>query len=415
MTAEVAILNRYGLAIAADSAVTIGSERVWKTTNKIFSLGPQHDIGIMVYGSGDFCGFPWEIVIKAFKRKYAKRKQFRKLEECLKEFRNYLDDSRWNNPIHERLCSLSIIIKELGDLRNRVPSQSSKSFRKAINDTLDQWISEASSLNNCIESSDMEMFYNEFGGDIEIFRKELFSEHFPKYLNDKLVRYLFSYVSSEECVSGYESGVVLCGYGESEDYPVLLELTVDGRYSGKTRCWEARSANLNTDGLQAAQIIPFAQRDMTNLFMEGISPAYRTYVLKMMALLLENKTKSIIDNFLGNDDEKLVERAIQKRTDLETLKLIKKDLLDFREKKFVQPLMSNVQGLPREEMAAMAESLVELTSLRRKIDSVVQSVAGPVDVAFISKSDGFIWMKRKHYFRRDLNDEFFIRKQNQES
>jgi hypothetical protein len=63
MTAEIAIINRSGIALAADSAVTVGRERVWKSANKLFSLGPHNSIGVMVYNSGDFIGFPWEIII----------------------------------------------------------------------------------------------------------------------------------------------------------------------------------------------------------------------------------------------------------------------------------------------------------------------------------------------------------------
>ena len=36
-----------------------------------------------------------------------------------------------------------------------------------------------------------------------------------------------------------------------------------------------------------------------------------------------------------------------------------------------------------------------------------ETVGGPVDVVFISKGDGLIWMKRKHYFNPDLNAHFF--------
>jgi hypothetical protein len=35
------------------------------------------------------------------------------------------------------------------------------------------------------------------------------------------------------------------------------------------------------------------------------------------------------------------------------------------------------------------------------------SVGGPIDVAVISKIDGFVWIKRKHYFDPALNHQFF--------
>ena len=58
----------------------------------------------------------------------------------------------------------------------------------------------------------------------------------------------------------------------------------------------------------------------------------------------------------------------------------------------------------------MAEALVEITSLRRRVDSDVESVGGPVDVAVISKGDGFIWINRKHYFDSALNMDFPVRR-----
>ncbi len=36
-----------------------------------------------------------------------------------------------------------------------------------------------------------------------------------------------------------------------------------------------------------------------------------------------------------------------------------------------------------------------------------ETVSDPIDVAVISKGDGFVWIKRKHYFERELNQHFF--------
>jgi ATP-dependent protease HslVU (ClpYQ) peptidase subunit len=89
MTTEIAILNRQAIALAADSAVTIGRQRVWKTANKLFSLAPHNDIAIMAYGSGDFISFPWETIIKCFRRKVG-TKQFAKTEDCASQLVSYL-------------------------------------------------------------------------------------------------------------------------------------------------------------------------------------------------------------------------------------------------------------------------------------------------------------------------------------
>jgi hypothetical protein len=57
----------------------------------------------------------------------------------------------------------------------------------------------------------------------------------------------------------------------------------------------------------------------------------------------------------------------------------------------------------------MAEALVSLTSLKRRVTTDAETVGGPTDVALISKGDGFIWIKRKHYFSSELNHDFFTR------
>jgi hypothetical protein len=55
----------------------------------------------------------------------------------------------------------------------------------------------------------------------------------------------------------------------------------------------------------------------------------------------------------------------------------------------------------------MAESLVSLTSFKRRVTQDPETVGGPIDVAVISKGDGFVWINRKHYFNPALNHQFF--------
>ena len=79
MTVEIAIMNKYGVALAADSAVTINGRKVINTASKLFKVFDE--IGIMVYGSADFLGVPWETIIGMFKKEYA-NVEFSTLEAC---------------------------------------------------------------------------------------------------------------------------------------------------------------------------------------------------------------------------------------------------------------------------------------------------------------------------------------------
>ena len=84
----------------------------------------------------------------------------------------------------------------------------------------------------------------------------------------------------------------------------------------------------------------------------------------------------------------------------------RKKLLDYIQETYVNPITSVVSMLPKDELAAMAEALVNLTSFKLKVTMEKETVGGPIDVAVISKGDGFIWIKKKQYFRQELNPRF---------
>jgi hypothetical protein len=68
--------------------------------------------------------------------------------------------------------------------------------------------------------------------------------------------------------------------------------------------------------------------------------------------------------------------------------------------------MEIVDSLQKTELAEMAESLVNITSIKRHFSKGSETVGGPIDVAVITKGDGLIWIKRKHYFDAKLNNHF---------
>lgn len=91
MTAEVGVMNRLGIALAADSAVTIGPSagKIYTSANKLFQLSKKEPIGIMVYANSDLLGVPWETIIKQY-RNQLKDKPFPRLSDYAKDFIRFL-------------------------------------------------------------------------------------------------------------------------------------------------------------------------------------------------------------------------------------------------------------------------------------------------------------------------------------
>lgn len=76
MTAVVGILNKQAVALAADSAVTIGGSngrKIFNKANKVFTLSKQHPVGIMIYNSASFMATPWETIIKVYRKQLDKK------------------------------------------------------------------------------------------------------------------------------------------------------------------------------------------------------------------------------------------------------------------------------------------------------------------------------------------------------
>ena len=158
-------------------------------------------------------------------------------------------------------------------------------------------------------------------------------------------------------------------------------------------------------------LIPFAQQEIVQTFMDGVHPGFGQRLDGAITSLM-NELPEVVASQLTLLDAKQggqLRRAL-KTVGREIQEMFRRHLSEFRQQNH-RPIVSVLEHLPKEELAELAESLVHLTSTRRRVAMEAETVGGPIDVAVISKGDGFIWMKRKHYFRPELNPQFFARLQ----
>ena len=91
MTTEVVVMNRVGVALAADSFVTVqagDSSKVRDSAMKLFMLSKHCSVGVMVYENSSLLGVPWETIIKLFRQELGRKKLDRLADygEALIEF-----------------------------------------------------------------------------------------------------------------------------------------------------------------------------------------------------------------------------------------------------------------------------------------------------------------------------------------
>ena len=226
---------------------------------------------------------------------------------------------------------------------------------------------------------------------------------FKAFLSDELPTYhnvLF--------VEG-ESGVAIAGFGDQELLPSLVELSVISNSSG-IEIQNEVLASVHPEWPQSF-IIPLAQRDMMELFVEGLASEYSNYIPIALEVMLEENSSMIINaltELVPSLNADKVQETIR-RSNAQLVSSFSDGIAEVTQKFFVSPTMDAVTMLPKEQLADMAEALVNLTSLKRRVSPGEETVGGATDVALITKGDGLVWMKRKHYFPAEFNHAYFAR------
>lgn len=321
VTAEIAVMNREAVALAADSAATIapdGTTRmVFPSQNKLFALSSVAPVGIMVYGQGELIGVPWDTLIKGFRHKLGAT--------------TYTDLPKY-------------------------------------------------------------------------------AEEFCEYLKKLITKAFFSKANNSAArdYDGTSSGIVVAGFGDINLFPVAQEYTV--RIAGNALQVQEGTTWRVAVTANESYVLPFAQNDMATLFMNGLAPEYVAYLRASLEQVLTAHRESLLADMIFDSDQERDEYIADDVADYPKVfddfgkSLSRKAIADYR-----NPILRIVSVLPKEQLAGMAEALINLTTLKRQVTLGSPSVGGPTDVALISKGDGFVWIKRKHYFPAHLNAAYFAR------
>jgi hypothetical protein len=405
MTAEVAIMNTQGIALAADSAVTLGAGKTYNSADKLFALSKYHPVGIMMYSSASIMGIEWETIIKTY-RDFLGKKSFDTLSEYAGDFINYLSKFPYFTE------------KQMKDYLKSVCFDV---FSHILSWFLDDLHAEFDEKEN-IELSQIDAFFTATLKKIKEKMKKTEDEKQLKvdedYIDanpetiDEMIKIVFENyqvskkqaadltavlkLNFQKCgwIDNY-TGIVIAGYGEREILPAVHDFCISGKL-GKSLIYFNENID-KIDGEHIASIDPYAQTEMVHQFAKGIDPDF--------AEMITNKFDAALRSLSGllRDSDK---QKIDILTDLfggyidATIDAVYKG-----------PIMDIVACMQKSELTSMAEAMVNLTALKRHVSLDSETVGGPIDVALITKGDGFIWIKKKTNYdpvlNRHLNQGYF--------
>ncbi len=406
MSAGIFIMNKNAIAMAADSAVTIGEHKaIHNSANKVFALSKVAPVGVITYANASFMGVPIEVILKEYKKDLGNTKLI-SLKNYVESFLDFILKKRdlfrfdkteaqyvkdtYENLLNGTATDLRIFMET--EVKNKGKALSDNDILKILKSAVQTTVSLVANLKKTNDFCFSQYIKNKYSSEI----CKSISNRFPNILEEDL-RLL-----QEACCDVFDStfmrngftGLAFAGYGEEEIYPQMVHIQLSGILNGTCRFIEVESTTIDEE--TQASVIPLAQTDVMKEFILGIHESFLSSIQNGInegitnfdSSALDRTTKFHLSNSINNSVNSNIEKCIRNHS---------------------YPLLGSVATLPIEEMALLAESMINITSLRRRvaIDDNIGTVGGPIDVGIISKADGVIWIKRKHYFDKEYNPQYF--------
>jgi hypothetical protein len=440
MTAIVGILNKRGAAIAADSAVTrtrYNNSKITKNGNKMIRLSNCVPISVMLTGNGDFLRTQWDIIVRYY-RQHRGDIPHATVEACVHDFFRFIADNRL-------FCEEKIVKK-------RIKYELEQLFEHADND-VDFNVKERD-FDGKMETP--KAYLKSFLTQLRIYRtnwlktgiseqfKEYSQEQFHEYIGDMITDYLFGKEFSEDFigVNPYprdfldsikndlemtlmvrlttrrhrargSAELVFTGFGTSQEYPSLVSAVVFEGFDNRVNYHIRPEDIICISDENPVAICPFAQQDVVKSLLRGLHVDYSE--------IISNAMSDIFRPF-GNDIFKLNEddKDFEDFNSVDFCLMLKEVKVNDLVQKFNN---ANIRYLNKKQrkwekklkdydllaMAALAQSLIDLTGFHRILTFSPEGVGGPVDLAVITKNEGFTWLSRKSwYHRKDIGGQYGV-------
>lgn len=408
MSVGVCIINRNGIALAADSAGTYtGNKMFYNSMNKVFSLSRKYVYGAITYGATIIYNVSIDQVLKEFRTYLDSREHISDFFEILPLFEAFINQnsSYYKFDLAEANHCNGLIKDLVVDWGNKIKTVATEvDAENKISEILNQLetvMRGSLKIDNYDVSAYIKTTYNDYFNmligmivpELNNFptQKECFWDYICNYFNLSLTNETNNYM-----------GLFFAGYGHCDAFPKFTHIELYRVVGGKIKY---RLVENYEESNNHAQIVPLAQPDVILTFCKGISNRFINYIPQKVESIINSKIDALPDTF--TIDQKNALKTSLSSSKAEIASAINTTIQNDN----VKPILDSVQLIPLPEMGFLAESLVNITSLKRTfaIDGNQQTVGGPTDVAVMSKGDGFVWIKRKHYFDKQMNPDYIMK------
>jgi hypothetical protein len=353
-------------------------------------------------------GVDWEVIIKSY-RDYLEDTPYDHLSDYAEDFINYLAKFPYFTENQMLYYLASMCYDVFGDIKSAFIKDLHKEFDAKENIELSQintvFNSTLKGIQEALKKSEDEKAIKLDSDFIDSNSKtinEIIEDVFEKFqVSKKQIAEITSilklvFQKGEGWIDDYDfTGIVIAGYGEREIFPSIYQFKVGGKLGDSLIYFGKDTDTISTD--RTSLIYPFAQTKMVYQFVLGIDDDFEDQLGEELKTILHKILPLTKD--LGEEKETAI------------FKLWYDYIKEYQGKVFREPIHSIVASMHASELVSMAEAMVNLTALKRHVSTDEESVGGPIDVALITRGEGFIWIKRKTnydpHINRHLNQKYF--------
>ena len=430
MTSVVGILNKRGVALAADSAVTRQrrkdgrrEEKYTKNGNKMVRLSDAVPVVVMITGNADYLTTPWDVIVRRYRQK---RGQFAHptAEDAVHDFFEFIQSEPifWNEACERYLASIihhifDAILGQMDEEKERKDDgllQRPASFVRAFRRIAASMRKESERKGICPQFRDypVERFREAARGVFDSFLDHHDEENCGFFDEDAFPRDILDEIRPdlEEAVwmalrtrneDGPSAELIFTGFGQGQLFPSLVAVTVCEGYDRRVNYHIRPEDIVCISDDRPVAICPFAQKDVIRSVLRGLHRGCSDPIVNAFDQLFSPYFGDVFTPSLDEEGPGFEFNEMLSEVRVDDLKSkLGRDgtrMLNKNQRAWEKTL----EDSDLESMASLADSLIDLTGFHRILTFSQEGVGGPVDVAVISKNDGFTWIRRKSWYHKD--------------
>ncbi|MEL7486674.1 MAG: hypothetical protein AAGJ87_05590 [Pseudomonadota bacterium] len=417
MTSEVVLMNRQGVAMAADSAVTISGPQYLKTyqsVDKLFPLVDGQPVGVMIYNNAEIMSTPWETVISLY-REQSRGRPLDTLQDYAEDFMDFLSGNPDLFPAEHQDTEFfrhvavvySVVAEEFDAQIEHFQQSNAGRLRDHLSSIFEFVVGQLHADYQrmpdeapradlpCFPQGMGEQIKRRYKGEIEQLMDQMLGALRGDYgglsvseTTRQQLRDIAVFSVTKDAFFEHYTGVVFAGFGARDTFPSMRSYLTSSVILGILKRRQDRAADMRSDSGPVVQ--PFAQDRMIRTFLTGMDQYLRMFMYGETLKLSMNLVSDVIKRApsLTDSQRQSLFQDYSENNMRYALREFFRSIDGYQYTVHTAPIYRAIGALPKRELGETASSLIKLNSFQQKVMHSIETVGGPIDVAVITRNGG---------------------------